>query len=332
MTKCKTFINSTGSYLPKKILTNKLLEEMVDTTDEWIFNRTGIKQRRIAEEEELTSDLGVKAAIKALEKAREDVSCVDLIIVATLSPDYIFPSTACVIQKKLGANCPAFDIGAACSGMLFAIATAKSYISSGLYKKVLVIAPEKVSSIIDYTDRGTCVLFGDGASAILLSDTPSTDSAVEVGEVVLGSDGTMHKALEIPSGGSSDPVSKHSIENKQHFLKMDGKTVFRHAIKRMTSSIQQCLLKSELSVEDVDYFIPHQANQRIIEALLKRFSIDEKKVHKNVINIGNTCAASVGICIDEYFDENKKKEENILLTAFGAGFTWGSVILKRREK
>lgn len=325
----KTYIQSTGSYLPKEVLCNKRLESMVDTTDEWIISRTGIKERRIAHVDELTSDLGVKAAEKALHKANMAVEDVELIIVATLSPDHIFPSTACIVQKKLGATCPAFDVGAACSGMLFAIATAKGYIASGLYKNILVIAAEKVSSNIDYSDRSTCVLFGDGAAAILLSSTPPNDNALEIGDVVLGSDGTMHNSLEIPSGGACSPASSDTIEDKGHFLKMDGRAVYRHAVKRMSASMQELLEKANLKNEDIDYFIPHQANDRIIEALLKRFVIDRKKVHKNVHNFGNTCAASVGICLDEYLDKNTHTDKNILMTTFGAGFTWGSIHLKR---
>jgi 3-oxoacyl-[acyl-carrier-protein] synthase-3 len=331
MTEKKIFIRSTGSYLPEKVLTNKCLEEMVDTTDEWILSRTGIKERRIAADDECTSDLGVKAAQKALSDANILIDEIDLIIVATLSPDYIFPSTACIIQKKIGATCPAFDIGAACSGLLFALSTAKSFISSGQYKNVLVIAAEKVSSFIDYTDRGTCVLFGDGASAIILSDEPGLKGSIEVGEIILGSDGKMHGSLEIPAGGCVFPASSTSIEKKSHFLQMDGGVVFKHAIQRMTGSIKECLEKSGLREEDVDYFIPHQANDRIINALLKRFSIGAERVHKSLENTGNTCAASIGICLDQYLDQKGRIDENILLTTFGAGFTWGTMLLKRER-
>ena len=330
MTLVKTFINSTGSYLPKKILTNQLLEEMVDTTDEWIYSRTGIKERRIADKNQYTSDLGYHAAIDAIEKEGVDKKSIDLIIVATLSPDHIFPSTACIIQKKLEVLCPAFDIGAACSGMMFALATAKAYISSGLYRKVLVIAPEKVSSIIDYTDRTTCILFGDGAAAAILSDSPSKNS-YEIGEVVIGSDGTMHRSLEVPSGGSFDPITEERIKTQKQFLSMDGKSVYRHAVKRMTSSIEECLKKSNLDPDQIDYFIPHQANERIIKALLKRFAIDEEKVHRNVKTVGNTCAASIGICLDEYFSRGLVSAKNIFITTFGAGFTWGTMRLKKEE-
>jgi 3-oxoacyl-[acyl-carrier-protein] synthase III len=326
----KTYISETGSYLPSKVLTNQDLEGMVDTSDEWIVSRTGIKERRIAKKEESTSDLGVKAAQDVLKKAALNIDEIDLIIVATLSPDYIFPSTACLVQKKLGAKCPAFDVVAACSGLIFALSSAKAYVSSGQYKKVLVIAAEKVSSMIDYTDRSTCVLFGDGASAALVTDEPMGDNALEIDQIVLGCDGEMHSALEIPAGGSFEPHSKDAIEGRRHFLKMDGQIVFKHAVKRMTASIEECLKKASLQNSDVDYFIPHQANFRIIKALLKRFAIDSKKVHSNMEYVGNACGASVGICLDEYLDNKPKSDKNILLTTFGAGFTWGSVILKGR--
>jgi 3-oxoacyl-[acyl-carrier-protein] synthase-3 len=315
MSQIKTFITSTGSYLPEKVLTNKLLEAMVDTSDEWIVSRTGIKERRIAGDSETTSDLGVKAALKALGKANKTVDDIDLIIVATLSPDHVFPSTACLIQKKLNATCPAFDVGAACSGMVFALAAAKGFISSGLYQNVLVIASEKVSSVIDYKDRSTCVLFGDGASSALLSSSSTSKMSFEIGEIDLGCDGKMHASLEVPSG--------------HPFMKMDGSTVFRHAVKRMSASIKTCLERASLLEDQIDYFIPHQANQRISDALLKRFSFGEEKVHKNVDRYGNTCAASIGIGLDEYMESKEGAGEHILLAAFGAGFTWGSMILKR---
>lgn len=327
----KVFIRSTGSYLPEKVLTNKMLQEMVDTTDEWIVSRTGIKERRIAAENQSTSDLGVKAAQNALSNANLLIDQIDLIIVATLSPDYIFPSTACIIQKKLKAKCPAFDVGAACSGMLFALSTAKAFISSNQYKNVLVIAAEKVSSFIDYTDRSTCVLFGDGAAAAVVSDTALLKDPVEIKEIVLSSDGKMHDCLEIPAGGAARPVSTMSIKNKEHLLKMDGPVVFKHAIQRMSSSIKKCLKKAHLKEGDVDYFIPHQANKRIIDALLKRFSMNLEKVHNSVGKTGNTCGASIGICLDEYLHQNTRQDKNILLTTFGAGFTWGSMLLLREK-
>ncbi|MCH9616854.1 MAG: 3-oxoacyl-[acyl-carrier-protein] synthase 3 protein 1 [Chlamydiia bacterium] len=332
MTEKKIFIRSTGSYLPEKVLTNKMLKEMVDTTDEWIVSRTGIKERRIALENECTSDLGVKAALKALAGAKILIEEIDLIIVATLSPDYIFPSTACMIQKKLGATCPAFDVGAACSGMLFALSSAKSFIASGQYKNVLVVAAEKVSSFIDYTDRSTCVLFGDGAAAMIVSDKAGFKESLQVGEIVLGSDGQMHKSLEIPAGGSVLSARNSSTTTKDHFLKMDGKVVFKHAIQRMASSIKECLDQSDVSEQQIDYFIPHQANDRIIDALLKRFSIKIDRVHKTLESTGNTCAASIGICLDHYLDQKVKMDQNILLTTFGAGFTWGSMLLKRERQ
>ncbi|MCH9621050.1 MAG: 3-oxoacyl-[acyl-carrier-protein] synthase 3 [Chlamydiia bacterium] len=328
MVQKRAYISETSSYLPDTVMTNSQLEKVVETTDEWIVSRTGIKERRIAHKEEATSDLGVKAAHKLLEKAQLDISQVDLIIVATLSPDYIFPSTACIIQKKLKAKCPAFDVVAACSGMMFALATAKGYITSGLYKNIMVIAAEKVSSILDYTDRSTCVLFGDGACAALVTDKPLSDHAVWMDEIVLGSDGEMHQALEVPSGGSVEPLSKEALEEKRHCLRMDGRVVFRHAVKRMISSISECLKKGNIEIDEIDYFIPHQANNRIIEAILKRFMIDPQKVHRNVEYIGNVCAASVGICLDEYLEHRSKSDQNILMAAFGAGFTWGTMILK----
>jgi len=328
MVRGEAFIAYTGSYLPEKVLSNSCLESMVDTSDEWIVSRTGIKNRRIADKSEATSDLGVFAAKDLLEKAKMAPTDIDMIIVATLSPDYPFPSTACMIQKKLGAKCPSFDVMAACSGMLFALATAKGFILSGQHKRILIVAAEKVSSVLDYTDRSTCVLFGDGASAALVTDEPISENALAIGEIDLGSDGEMHKALEIPAGGCFDPISKEVVEERRHYLRMDGQVVFKHAVRRMNSSIGGCLAKAGLTSGDIDYFIPHQANHRIMESLLKRLEIDPSKVHNNVENVGNTCSASIGICLDEYFDKRANTDKTVLMCTFGAGFTWGSMILR----
>lgn len=324
----KSYISATGSYLPSKVLTNKDLESMVETTDEWIMSRTGIKERRIAEKDQSTSDLGVQAAKKALASAKMSIEGVDLIICATLSPDFRFPSTACLIQQKLKAACPAFDISAACSGMIYALSVAKGYIASGLYQNILVVGAEKVSSVVDYSDRSTCVLFGDGAAASLVTDTPLNDNALEIGEIDLGSDGSMHEALYIPSGGSLAPRGSENFDESAQYLKMEGKVVFRHAVQRMTGSIAKLLEKAGLSAKDIDYFIPHQANQRILEALLKRFAISPEKVHRNVDVVGNACGASIGICLDERFQKGTKGLKRLLMTTFGAGFTWGSMLLK----
>lgn len=318
-------IIGTGSYLPEKILTNADLEKMVDTTDEWIVTRTGMRERRIAAKEESTSDMGVKAAEKAIEKAQIDPNSIDLVLVATLTPDYSFPSTACIIQSKLKLNAAAMDIQAACSGYVYALSVAKAYVESGLYHNILIVASEKLSSIVDYEDRSTCVLFGDGAAACIVSDQ---GKGLRLRTVILGSDGDQAQVLIMPAGGCCAPTSKETVEAKMHFIKMEGKEVFKHAVRRMESASKECLEKAGLQESSISWLVPHQANIRIIEAIAKRFAVPSERVFLTVDKYGNTSASSIGIALDELLAQKKLESgEHLLLTAFGAGLTWGSMVL-----
>lgn len=327
MEKRKAKIIGTGSYLPEKVLTNHDLEKIVDTTDEWIVARTGMKERRIAEKDECASHMGVKAALLALSKAKVNVEEIDFIIVATLTPDYAFPSTACLIQSAIGAKRAAgVDIQAACTGFLYLLSMAKSFIESGLYKNVLVIATEKLSTITDYKDRSTCILFGDGAAACVIS---SEGTGLEIENIQLGSDGDQADLILIPAGGSRKPASLESVTNSEHYIKMAGNEVFKHAVRRMEMACKDCLEGAGLSEKDVSWLIPHQANMRIIDAIAKRFEhLPAERIFKTVQKYGNTSSSSVGIALDELLQRGPlQKGEKILLTAFGAGLTWGAGIL-----
>ena len=322
----KAKIISTASYLPKKVLSNADLEKMVDTTDEWITSRTGMKERRLAADDEFTSNMGAKSAKLAIERADLDVKDIDLILVATLTPDYIFPSTACMIQKELGAeNAAAMDFQAACSGYIYGLSMAKAYIQAGMYKNILLVAAEKLSAIVDYEDRGTSILFGDGASACVVS---SEGSGLEIDAVTLGADGNLAEILIMPAGGVRNPASVETVENKQHYIKMEGREVFKHAVRRMEAASQKCVEMA--GIDEVHWLVPHQANVRIIEVLAKRFKIPMEKVFLTIHKYGNTSASSVGIALDELLNEKKiEKGENILLPAFGAGLTWGAALLTK---
>lgn len=326
MTGKKAYISAVGTYLPKKILTNQDLEKLVDTSDEWIVSRTGMKERHIAEDEEYTSDMGAKAAKIALERAKLDPSLVDLIIVATLSPDYAFPSTACLIQTELKAtNAAAFDIQAACTGMIYALSIGKSFIESGMYKNILIVASEKLSSITDYEDRNTCILFGDGAAACLIR---GEGPGLKIGTVSLGADGEQSGLLYLPGGGCRHPATAETVKQRMHYLKMDGKEVFRHAVRRMESAALLCVKEARLNLSDIAYLVPHQANARIIDAIAKRFEMPEDRVVNVVERYGNTSASSIGLALEKISVESKiKDKDNLLLVAFGAGLTWGSLIL-----
>ena len=320
-------IVSTGTYLPKRILCNKYFESIVDTSDEWIVTRTGARERRIAEEGEFTSDMGYEAAKIVLDRfSLCTPDEIDMILVATISPDYIFPSTACLIQDRLGAhNSAAIDVQAACSGMMYALMMAKSFVESDIYKNVLVIASEKMSSMVDYTDRNTCVLFGDGAAACLVR---KSSYGLRIGETSLGADGSHRDLLVMPAGGCRCPASESTVKEGKHYLKMDGKEVFKHAVRKMESSALKCLENAGLTKSDISFLIPHQANIRIIDALAKRFEVPEDRVIKTIRRYGNTSASSIGIGLDELMSSKKVANgDNLLLTTFGSGFTWGSMIL-----
>lgn len=322
----KARIISTGSYLPEKVLSNSDLEKMVDTSDEWIFSRTGMKERRLAAADEPTSEMGFQAAKKAIEKAGIDVEEIELILFATLTPDYPFPSTACLIQARLGAfNAAAVDLQAACTGYIYALSQAKAYIESGMYRSILVVASEKLSSIVNYEDRATCVLFGDGAAACIVA---AEGKGLFISDICLGADGRLAELLIIPAGGSKKPASIETVQASQHYLQMEGKELFKHAVRRMEMAASRCLERASLKKEQIKWLIPHQANMRIIEAIAKRFDVPMEHVFLTLHKYGNTSASSVGIALDELLQEKDLKEaDNILLVAFGAGLTWGATIL-----
>lgn len=324
-------IIGTGSYLPERVLTNADLEKMVETSDEWIVTRTGMKERRIAHENEFTSDMGYEAAKRAIEASRLSNEEIDLILVATFTPDYALPTTSCLLQSRLNLpNASAFDLQAACTGFIYALATAKAYIESGMYKNILVVAAEKLSSVVNYTDRNTCVLFGDGASACVVSHK---GKGLSIREICLGCDGQQANLIIQPAGGSRRPASQESVAGNLHTIQMDGKETFKHAVRRMESASKECLERAGLKEDEISWLIPHQANMRIIEAIAKRFQVPLEKVYLTIHKYGNTSASSVGIALDELLREKAVQAgENILLTAFGAGLTWGASLLTQTEE
>jgi len=319
-------IIGTGSYVPTKVLTNEDLEKMVDTNHEWIITRTGIAERRIAEENEATSDVASRAALKAIKDANIKPEEIDLIIVATNSPDMAFPATACLVQKNIKAvNAATFDLQAGCTGSVYALVTAWQYISTGFYDNALIIGAETLTKFVDWTDRNTCVLFGDGAGAAILK--AGQEKGILSG--CLRGDGTNDDLIMLPAGLSRNPASHETVEKKMHYVKMKGNEVFKLAVKHMKRVTIKTLDKCNLSVEDIDCFIPHQANIRIISALTRVLKIKEDKVFINLEKYGNTSAASVMIALDEAVKEGKIKNGDIVvLTSFGAGLTYGSIVLK----
>lgn len=324
----KAKIIGTGSYLPSRILSNTDLEKMVDTSDEWITTRTGMKERRIASVDEHTSFMGLEAAKKALEAAAIHPDAIDMILFATITPDYVFPSSACLLQQGLKAHrAAALDIQAACTGYLYALSIAKSFVESSQCQNVLVVASEKLSTIVDYTDRSTAILFGDGAAACVVS---KHGLGYTIDEITLGADGEQADLLCMPAGGSRLPASHKTVEEKKHFLAMDGKEVFKHAVRRMEQACETCLERAGLKEGDLRYLIPHQANMRIIEALSKRFGLPIDRVYVTIHKYGNTSASSLGIALDECIREKKcEKGDKMMLTAFGAGLTWGACLLTK---
>ena len=320
-------ILSTGSYVPTKVLTNFDLEKMVETSDEWISTRTGIKERRIADKSESTSDLAYNAAVRAIENAKISVDDIDLILLATISPDAPMPATACYLQKKLKAfNAVAFDISAACSGFIYGVAIAKAFISSGMYKRILLVGVEELSRVTDWTDRNTCVLFGDGAGAMIFEASQDDKDIVST---YLGTDGSHTDILNIPAGGSIMPTTKETVEQKLHFVKMVGKEVFKVAVSKMASAVNKAQELAGLTDNDINLYIPHQANLRIIEAVAKKAGVTKEKVYINVHKYGNMSAATTIVALDEAYREGRiKKGDLVELVAFGAGLTWGACILK----
>lgn len=317
-----------GSYLPERILTNQELERLVDTSDEWITTRTGIKERRIAGPNEFSSHMGIAAAKQALTNAKIAPDQIDLILVATMTPDYISTCTGALIQADLKAtHAAAVDIQAACSGFLYALSMAKAYIDSQMYKCVLVVASEKMSTYVDYTDRSTCILFGDGAAAAVISNQ---GEGLSIDEISLGADGAPAQIVIVPGGGVCHPPSADSLAKGLHFFKMDGKEVFKHAVRRMSAVIRECLHKANLSENDISWLVPHQANMRIMDTLAKGFNIPAEKMYKTVQKYGNTSASSVAIALHELTVEHPiEKDAKLLLVAFGAGLTWGAAVLTK---
>lgn len=316
----------TGSAAPERIMTNLDLEKLVDTSDEWIQTRTGIRERRIAEPDVATSDIAYEASVKALESAGIDARDLDGIIVGTVTPDYLFPSTACILQSRLGAKKAfAFDLLAGCSGFLYALQAGKGMINGGDAKNLLIIGAEVLSKITDFEDRGTCILFGDGAGAAVIteSDTPGILSTC------LGANGDEWELLYMPGGGSRIPPSEESIRNKSHYLKMKGKEVFKEAVKALESSSLEAIRRADITPEEIDLFIPHQANYRILDAVRKRVGLPEEKVFSNLDRYGNTSSASVPLALDEAVRSGRVKEgDTILISVFGAGFTWGAAVVR----
>ena len=323
-------IIATGSYVPEKILNNEYFEKTVDTNNEWIISRTGIEERRVVDKDTATSDLATKAALNAMEKSGVAPEDIDLIIVATATPDMAFPSTACIVQMNIGAvNAAAFDIEAACSGFMYGMTIADSFVRTGMYKKVLVIGAETLSKIIDYTDRNTCVLFGDGAGAVIISEVEG-DYGILASH--LGANGSAGHLLTLPAGGSRMPASEQTLKDKLHYVKMDGSEVFKFAIKIMGEAAETALEKCNLKKEDIDYLIPHQANTRIIEAAVRRLKISPDKVFVNVNKYGNMSAASIAVALDEANEQNLLKDGSIVvLVGFGGGLTWGSCVLRWKK-
>ena len=320
-------IISTGSYVPEKILNNAYFENTVDTNNDWIISRTGIEERRVADENTATSDLATKAALNAMEKSGVKPEEIDLIIVATVTPDFAFPSTACIVQKNIGAiNAAAFDLEAACTGFMYGITIADSFIKTGMYKKVLVIGAETLSKIIDYTDRNTCVLFGDGAGAVIMAEV---DEGYGILSSHLGANGSVGHLLSVPAGGSRMPSTEQTIRDKLHFVKMDGSEVFKFAIKIMGEAAEKALDNCGMKKEDIDFLIPHQANTRIIDAAVRRLKISPDKVFVNVQKYGNMSAASIAVALDEANDQQRLKDGSIVvLVGFGGGLTWGASVMR----
>lgn len=321
-------ITGTGAYTPDKVVTNHDMARIVDTSDEWIRSRSGISERRFAAKDEATSDMAVIAAEKAIEAAGINREEIDLVIVATMTPDMPFPSTACLLQSKLGLrNITAFDLQAACSGFIYALSTGSNMVRSGAYKKVLIVGAEKMSSILDFEDRTTCVLFGDGASAVILE--PSDTLGVGVLGSITGSDGSDPTLLYQPGGGSANPATEASVNARQHFIKMNGKEIFKQAVRVMEQVSRDVLERHNYGTEEVDLLIPHQANMRIIDSLAKRMKLPMANFHNNLDRFGNTSGASVGIALDEAFRNDRiQSGDLVLLVAFGAGLTWGASLIK----
>lgn len=326
MSKINAVITGIGAYVPDYILTNDELSTMVDTSDEWIMTRIGIKERRILKgEEQGASELGVRAVNQLLEKTGTSPEEVDLLICATVTPDMQFPATANIISDKAGINNAfSFDLNAGCSGFLFALATGSKYIQSGMYKKVVIVGAEKMSSIVDYTDRQTCAIFGDGSAAVMLE--PTTENVGIIDEI-LHTQGFGRKHLHQKAGGSCKPATHETVDAREHFIYQEGNHVFKHAVSNMADVSVEMMEKHNMTADDLAWLVPHQANNRIIEATAKRMGLAKEKVMINIEKYGNTTSATIPLCLWEW-ENQLKKGDNIILSGFGAGFTWGSILVK----
>lgn len=324
MNKITAAITGVQGYLPENVLSNQDLTSMVDTSDEWITSRTGIKERRIMKNG-ASSDMASAAVLKLLEKKNIDPLAIELVILASVTPDYVFPSTANVLCDKTGmTNAWGFDLSAACSGFLFALTTGAQFIENGRYKKVLVVGVDKMSSIVDYTDRTTCVIFGDGAGVVLLEPN---EEGLGIQDHILRTDGSGREFLMQPAGGSANPATVETVENKMHFIKQEGLSVFKFAVTKMADVSAEIMKKNNLTSDDVAWLVPHQANLRIIDATANRMGLSTDKVMINIQKYGNTTAATLPLCLWDY-ESQLKKGDNIILSAFGGGFTWGAIYLK----
>ncbi|URA10241.1 beta-ketoacyl-ACP synthase III [Thermospira aquatica] len=325
----KAVIKGMGMYVPEKVLTNHDLEKMVETNDEWITTRTGIKERRIAADDQATSDLAVIAARQAIEKAGLTPQDIDMVIVATITPDYVFPATAALVQDKLGIpHTGTVDIEAACSGFIYALSMANAYVVSGMYKNVLVIGAETLSRIVDWQDRTTCILFGDGAGAAVIGQGDAKESSGFIG-FSLGGDGSYADLLALPAGGSKNPASHETVDQRLHYMKMNGNATFKVAVRTMTEALESILKEHNIDPSEVKLIVPHQANLRIISAIAERLSVGEDRVMVNLQKYGNTSSATIPMALYEAIEEGRvKKGDLVAMVAFGGGFTWGAALLR----
>lgn len=326
MSKVYAKITAVGGFVPDDILSNAELEKMVDTTDEWITTRTGIKERRILKDpNKASSDMGVEVVRKILEKSGTRPEDIDLLICATVTPDTVFPDTANTILHKIGAkNAFGYDLSAACSGFLYALTTGAKFIEAGTYKKVIVVGADKMSAIVDYTERANCILFGDGSGGVLLEPT---EEKVGLIDSLLKADGSGREFLHMKAGGSLKPATIETVERREHFIFQEGKSVFKAAVNGMVNTVNEVLERNGLTIEDIKWLVPHQANMRIISSVGDALKIPTDRVMINIHKYGNTTAATIPLCLWE-FEPKLKKGDNIVLTAFGGGFTWGSILIK----
>ena len=320
-------ITATAHSTPERVMTNFDIEKLVDTSDDWIRSRTGITQRHVVSESEASSDISTRIAISLLKKSGIDPDEIDVIIIGTVTPDHFTPSTAALVQRNIGAsNAWGYDLSAACSGFLYGLETGANFIASGKYKKIMVIGVDIMTSILDFQDRDTCVIFGDGGGGVILEPTSSKNGIVDS---ILHMDGSGGEYLIVPGGGSRMPASEKSVNDRAHYIKQDGKTVFKHAVKGMADVSEKILFRNNLTGDDIALFIPHQANKRIIESAANRCGISEDKVLINIDQYGNTTAGTIPIAINEAINDKRiKNGDYLLLASFGAGFTWGSILIK----